>query len=344
MPIGLQVADRQLGCNSGRFRSAKLFNANFSPTEAISTMEHSFIAWAKQRSSKLPQVKLGIGDDCSLLATHGEDLAITTDSLCDGTHFILSECGPRRAGRKLMGVNLSDLASMASEPVAVFLTLCVPKSGSGNYSSGDIAAEVFEGVLSMAQEFNVSIAGGDTNVWDGPLVLGLTAVGTKPADTAWRRSGAKPGDAIVVSGRLGGSILGKHLDFTPRLELARELYKLNLVTAATDISDGFGIDLLNMTVASRCGAEVNLNAIPVSDAAVERSQASGKPAVEHAIGDGEDFELLFSIPKDKVSQLPAELSGVPLTIVGEFVSRTGLWSKEKNGVKQLSPRGYVHGA
>lgn len=307
-------------------------------------MEHSFIAWAKQRSSKLPQVKLGIGDDCSLLATNGDDMVVTTDSLCDGTHFVLAECGPRKAGRKLMGVNLSDLASMASEPVAAFLTLCIPKSGCGPLSSGDIAAEVFEGVLEMAKEYGVSIAGGDTNVWDGPLVLGLTAIGSKPADQSWRRSGAKPGDAIVVTGKLGGSILGRHLDITPRLELAKELYNLGIVSAATDVSDGFGIDLLNMTVASRCGAEVFLSAIPISDDATKLSETSGKQPVEHAIGDGEDFELLLAVPKEKLAQMPAELCGVPLTVVGEFVSRTGLWSKEKKGVRQLSPRGYVHGA
>lgn len=307
-------------------------------------MEHSFIAWAKQRSSKLPQVKLGIGDDCALLASSGEDFVVTTDSLCDGTHFVLSECGPRKAGRKLMGVNLSDLASMASEPVAVFLSVCIPKNGCGNLSSGDIAAEVFEGVLSMAKEFNVSIAGGDTNVWDGPLVLSLTAIGTKKPDAAWKRSGAKPGDAIVVSGKLGGSILGKHLDFVPRLELARELAKLDLVTAATDVSDGLGVDLLNMTVASRCGAEVHLPNIPISDDANKLAETSGRAALEHAIGDGEDFELLLAVPKEKLSELPAELCGVPLTVIGEFVSRTGLWSKEKKGVRQLSPRGYVHGS
>ncbi len=311
-------------------------------------MEHSFIAWAKQRSSKLPQVKLGIGDDCALLecpgleslgeGSSGKDWAVTTDSLCDGTHFILSECGGRRAGRKLMGVNLSDLASMAAEPVAVFVSACLPKTG-----AGDLAAEIFEGILGMAQEYNVAIAGGDTNVWEGPLVLNMTAMGTVDPNRAWKRSGAKPGDAIVVSGKLGGSLLGKHLEFVPRLHLAKELSELGIVAAATDISDGLGIDLLNMTVASRCGAEVHLDRVPISDAAHTRSQDSGKEALEHAIGDGEDFELLLAVPQEHLSRMPKEIDGVPLTVVGEFVSRTGLWSKEKKGVQQLSPRGYVHG-
>ncbi len=304
-------------------------------------MEHSFIAWAKQRSSKLPQVKLGIGDDCALLAAGEVDWAVTTDSLCDGTHFNLTECGGRRAGRKLLAVSLSDLASMAADPVAAFLSLCLPRNAP-NGSTGDLAAEIFEGVLALSKEFGVSIAGGDTNVWDGPLVLNLTAMGKVPVDGAWKRSGAKAGDAIVVTGNLGGSILGKHLDFTPRVELAKKLHALGVVSAATDISDGLGIDLLNVTVASRVGAEVDLSRVPISDAANTQSEQTGQPAIDHAIGDGEDFELLLAVPQESLDKLPPEIDGVTLTPIGQFVSRTGLWAKEKRGVRQLSPRGFVH--
>ncbi len=301
-------------------------------------MEHSFIAWAKQRASKLPQVALGIGDDCALLSTNGDDFAITTDSLCEGTHFILADCGGYRVGRKLLAVNLSDLASMAAEPIAVFLSLCLPRSG-----AGDLAASIFDGVFDLAKQYRVAIAGGDTNVWDGPLVVHLTAVGRKPSGTAWKRSGAKPGDAIVVSGELGGSILGKHLDFEPRLELARELSSLGIVTAATDISDGLGVDLLNVTVASRCGAEVDLSRVPISPQAVELSERTGRTPLEHALGDGEDFELLLSVPPENLSRLPSTLCGIRLSTIGTFVSRTGLWSRSKSGVAQLAARGYVHG-
>jgi thiamine-monophosphate kinase len=300
-------------------------------------MEHSFIAWAKQRSSKLPSVKLGIGDDCALLATAGEDIVVTTDSLCDGTHFILKECGPRRAGKKLIGVNLSDLASMAATPIAVFLSLCLPRA-----TAGDTAAEIFEGVFDVAKQFQVSIAGGDTNVWDGPLVIHMTAIGASIPGKSWTRSGANVGDAIFVSGQLGGSILGKHLDFEPRVELAKELLPMGLVTAATDISDGLGIDLLNLTVASRCGAEVKLDQIPLSDASRELAETSGKTPVDHALGDGEDFELLMTVKGELVDQFPKHIQGVPLTRIGTIVSRTGLWTKEKSGVKQLPPKGYVH--
>jgi thiamine-monophosphate kinase len=306
-------------------------------------MEHSFIAWAKQRAARLPKVKLGIGDDCALIGVESvdstqSDLVVTTDSLCDGTHFILSECGAQAAGRKLMAVNLSDLASMAAVPVGVFLSLCLPKE-----NPGDIASGVFEGVHELAAKYRVAIAGGDTNVWAGPLCLNLTAVGKVPIDSAWLRSGASPGDAIVVTGRLGGSILGKHLSFEPRLQLAAELRRLGIVSAATDISDGLGIDLLNMTVASKCGAEVSLDQVPISDEAILCAQKSGRNALDHALGDGEDFELLLAIPESKLDRMPHEIEGVPLTRIGTFVTRTGLWSKQKSGVRQLAPRGYVHG-
>jgi thiamine-monophosphate kinase len=305
-------------------------------------MEHSFIAWAKQRANRLPKVKLGIGDDCALLGQESvdsrvSDLVVTTDSLCDGTHFILAECGARAAGRKLMAVNLSDLASMAATPRAVFLSLCLPKT-----NAGDLAAEVFEGVLELAAKYHVSIAGGDTNTWDGPLCIHLTAMGTVDTGKGFLRSGASPGDAIVVTGTLGGSILGKHLSFEPRLSLAKQLCELGIVAAATDISDGLGIDLLNVTVASKCGAEVSLEAIPISDAAVECAKASTKSPLEHALGDGEDFELLLAVPNDKLAQLPSQLDGVPLTKIGQFVTRTGLWSRGKRDVQQLAPKGYVH--
>jgi thiamine-monophosphate kinase len=306
-------------------------------------MEHSFIAWAKQRATRLPKVKLGIGDDCALIGADSvdssqSDLVVTTDSLCDGTHFILTECGAQAAGRKLIAVNLSDLASMSAIPVSVFLSLCLPKE-----KAGDLAAGVFEGVYELADKYKVSIAGGDTNVWNGPLVVHMTAIGKVPVGGGWLRSGASAGDAIVVTGKLGGSILGKHLSFEPRLEMAAELRRLGVVTAATDISDGLGIDLLNMVVASKCGAEVWLDKVPISDDAKLCARTSGRTPLEHALGDGEDFELLLAIPKEDLAKLPPEIDGVPLTHIGNFVTRTGLWSKDKTGVKQLAPRGYVHG-
>ncbi len=300
-------------------------------------MEHAFIAWLKQRVAHLTQVEVGIGDDAAVLSPCDRPMVVTTDSLCDGTHFLLHECGPRAVGQKLAAVNLSDLAAMAADPVALFLSLCLPRSGAAN-----LATEIVEGVLHWAEGFHVPIAGGDTNTWDGPLAVNITAIGKAPIRGAWLRSGAKPGDAIVVSGSLGGSLLGKHLTFEPRLKLATWLREHVEVHAATDISDGLGQDLLNVFSQSGCGACLDLERIPISEAAIQMAASSGRSPLEHAMSDGEDFELLLAIPASEASRLPKEVDGVPLTVIGEFASRTGLWTREKGKWKQIPPKGYVH--
>ncbi len=175
-------------------------------------MEHSFIAWAKQRASRLPQVLLGIGDDAAVLKLDRE-MVVTSDSLCDGTHFVLDECGPRAVGRKLAGVNLSDLAAMAAKPKAFILSLCLPKLTHGFnrgdcQSSSSIATEIFEGVYEYAERYSVAIAGGDTNRWNGPLCVNITAIGEAAASGVWKRSGAKPKDVIVVTGASEEVFLG----------------------------------------------------------------------------------------------------------------------------------------
>jgi len=323
-------------------------------------MEHSFIAWAKQRVSKLNQPEVGIGDDAAVLRPSNRSRVVTTDSLCEGSHFILSECGPRAVGRKLAGANLSDLAAMAATPTDMFVSLCLTKllkktdiraqpvasaigSGERGLSPSQVAVEIFEGIVEYAERYGVAISGGDTNLWDGPLVVSMTAVGEAPEGGCWLRSGAKPGDHVVVTGELGGSILGRHLNIEPRIELAKVLKKEFTIHAATDISDGLGVDLLSLFSASRCGAEIELNKIPVSDAALKLASITGKSAIEHAMGDGEDFELLLAVPESEMHRLPTEIAGVRLNSIGRFVSRTGLWQRDGGKVKQLAPKGYVHG-
>ncbi len=237
-------------------------------------MEQSFVAWAKMRARRLPQVKLGIGDDAALLAGTGADTVITTDSQMDGVHFKLSEVDPRRIGRKLVNVNLSDLAAMAAEPECVFLSLCLPMSDEAAETER-FASELYEGVCDALAEFDVALAGGDTNCWNGPLVLNMTAVGRVQNDIVWRRDGALPDDLIVVTGPLGGSILGKHLDFVPHIETARKLRDAVAIHSAMDISDGLSVDLLRMCDASSCGAILDLERVPISQAAEELSRESG---------------------------------------------------------------------
>ncbi len=300
-------------------------------------MEQSFVAWAKMRARRLPQVKLGIGDDAAILASSNEDWVVTTDTLMDGVHFKSTEVSGERIGRKLISVNLSDLAAMAAEPVAVFLSLCLPRS-----ASQQLAADIYEGVCQVAERYKIALAGGDTNCWDGPLVVSLTAMGTTVGGLAWVRSGALPGDAIVVTGPLGGSILGKHLDFEPRIELARLIRDRINVHAAMDISDGLSTDLLRMCDASHCGAVLDLSKIPVTEQAIQLSTASGKTPVEHALGDGEDFELLLAVDETDLQVLTELVGQSQCHKVGKFTSRTGLWALEGSRIRQLPVTGYVH--
>lgn len=299
-------------------------------------MEHSFIAWLQQRVSQLPKPRLGIGDDAAWIDAP-QGCIVTTDSLCEGTHFKVAECGPRAVGRKLAGVNLSDIAAMAAEPRGLFLSLCLPRPHAASY-----ACEIAEGVLEMATQFETPLAGGDTNVWDGPLVVHMTAIGEATDRGCWKRSGAQIGDRIFVTGSLGGSILGKHLQFEPRIRLARHLRDHFTIHAAADISDGLGVDLQNIIAASRCGACIDLDAIPISNDAMRLSDQTGRPAKEHAWGDGEDFELVFTVSADEAQRLPDSIDGVSLTNIGEIVSRTGLWTREGKNWKQVPPKGYIH--
>lgn len=300
-------------------------------------MEQSFVAWAKMRASRLPQVKLGIGDDAAVLAGSRNDIVVTTDSLLDGTHFILAEVEPRRIGRKLVNVNLSDLAAMAAEPEALFVSLCLPPE-----NTEEVAAEVFEGICEAAARFGCAIAGGDTNCWDGPLALHLTAIGRTEPDKFWTRSGARADDVIVVTGPLGGSLLGKHLDFEPRIDWMRAVRGNVEIHAAMDISDGLSIDLLRMCNASGCGAVLDLPSVPISAAAKEMAERSGREALAHALGDGEDFELLLAVPERELPALRALVGKDQALEVGRFISRTGLWSRRGSRIEQLPATGYVH--
>jgi len=308
-------------------------------------VEQSFVAWAKMRARRLPQEKVSIGDDAAVLAATDSDLVVTTDSQCDGVHFRLGETDPRAIGRKLVNVNLSDLAAMAADPRCVFLSMCLPNQVQTNpaMATDALASEIYEGVCEALAKFDVGLAGGDTNCWDGPLSLTLTAIGQTVDNVTWLRNNAQPDDAIVVTGPLGGSILGKHLDFTPRIDLARAIRSSIPVNAAMDISDGLSVDLLRLTDASHCGAILELDKVPISDAAVQASESSNKQPIEHALGDGEDFELLLTVPPDSVQQLQQLVGEDSAIVVGSITSRTGLWAREGGKIRQLTSSGYIHG-
>ena len=299
--------------------------------------EFAFIEWLRRQTPADPRVVLGPGDDAAAVQfTAGSLCLITTDMLMDGTCFRLAEAGPRAVGRKALGVNLSDLAAMAGRPVGAVVSLALPRQGAQVLAEG-----LFRGLREMADEYDTSIVGGDTNTWDGPLVISVTAFGEAIAPGPVRRSGARTGDWLLVTGPLGGSIRGRHLTFRPRVREALRLQALVSLHAMIDISDGLAADLGHVCAESRCGAVLRAEDIPI--AAEAFSLGDGKTPLEHALTDGEDFELLLAVaPEDGRRLLETQpVEGVTLARVGECMDQ-GLWLEAAGRRQVLEPRGYVH--
>jgi thiamine-monophosphate kinase len=310
-------------------------------------METEFIAWLRERLPPHPQLLLGPGDDAALLRLSDRpECLVTVDLLTDQVDFRLAESDPRLIGRKALAVNLSDIAAMAGRPLAAVIALALPRPG-----ALELATKLYEGMLPLAVEYQVAVAGGDTNCWDGPLAISVTLLGETSKRGALCRTGARPGDAIVVTGSFGGSILGRHFDFTPRVREALVLNARYELHAAIDVSDGLSLDLARLANASGCGARINTAEVPIADAArdlaqrdlAQRDGAAGD-ALAHALGDGEDFELLLAVPPDAARRMLAEQPlDVPLTVIGQFVTEPGLWQNDVGGVlRPLVPRGWIH--
>ena len=197
-------------------------------------MESEFISWLTAKFPKHPMLLDGIGDDAAVLEWPTKtNLVVTTDMLMDGVDFIVGDVEAQAIGYKALAVNLSDLAAMAAEPVAVVVSLALPQRG-----GLQMAKELYEGMLPLAKKYNVAFAGGDTNSWDKPLAISINAFGKDNNERALRRSGAKPGDRILVTGAFGGSILRRHLAPQPRIQEALQLHSKYELHAGIDVSDG----------------------------------------------------------------------------------------------------------
>jgi thiamine-monophosphate kinase len=209
-----------------------------------------------------------------------------------------------------------------------------------------MATALYDGLLPLAERYHLAIAGGDTNSWDGPLVVSVTLLGKVTEHGPLTRAGARPGDRIIVTGALGGSILGRHLDFEPRVREALLLADRYELHAGMDLSDGLALDLARLAAESGCGAAVDLGRIPISGDARQLASRlnDGSTPLDHALSDGEDFELLLAVPPDEAERMLAEQPlDIPLTSVGEFIAEAGLWQYEAGRPRRpLEPRGYQH--
>lgn len=298
--------------------------------------EFEFIDWVRQHTGYHSRVRVGPGDDAAVLQGSNRPLVVTTDMLLEGSCFLLAEAGPRRVGRKAIAVNLSDLAAMAAVPLAAVVSVGLPRQG-----GRQLAEELYQGMREMADAFQTPLVGGDTNSWEGPLVISVTLLGEATEDGAVLRSGARVGDWLLVTGPLGGSIRGHHLDFTPRVREALQLHEMVDLHAMIDISDGLAADVWHICQESGCGAVLRAEAIPLSEDS--RKMTDGRSPLEHALGDGEDFELVLAVSPAEGRRLieTQPVPGITLVLVGECVEQ-GLWLEEKGQRQVLPPRGYVH--
>lgn len=305
-------------------------------------MERQFISWLRQRLPPHPLLRLGPGDDAAVLRMTGVDeCVVTVDLLTDHVDFELAEIDPRRAGRKALAANLSDLAAMASRPLAGVIALALPRQG-----GMDLAVALYEGMLPLAEQYDLAIAGGDTNSWDGPLAIGVTLLGATTDRGPLCRGGARLGDRILVTGSFGGSILGRHLDFQPRVREALTLHARYELHAGIDVSDGLSLDLAHILEESHCGAVLRADAVPIADDArrLAAKMADGSTPLDHALSDGEDFELILTAPPREAERIVAEQPlDVAIADIGHIEAASGLWIEDAGGHRRpLLPRGWEH--
>ncbi len=309
-------------------------------------MELEFVNWLREHNQAPldSRLQVGIGDDAAVLQLNDPRLVVSKDLLVDGVHFLASEHTPEQIGQKALAVNLSDLAAMGARPRGAVLGLAIPAQLPNDHDRLDYAKRIVKGMLPFAKEFECPIIGGDTSKSRGSLVISVTVFGELVTSEPMLRSGAKPDDVIMVTGPLGGSLTGKHLDFQPRVNEAFQLVQTGLVHAAMDITDGLSLDLARMIEASVCGAVLEEASIPVSSAANEMAKTSGRPPLDHALSDGEDFELLVTTDSQTADvwaeQAPCDCSLIP---IGRIVANRGLFIQPPIGeIRQLKPKGYLH--
>lgn len=255
------------------------------------------------------------GDDMGAVRVGEQVVLVTVDQVAAGVHVDLAAATLEQVGRKAITRNLSDVAAMAAKPVGAVAAVCLPR-GFGD----ERARRLFDAMRTAAEAFACPLIGGDISMWDQPMILTVTVFAEPAGIEPVLRRGAQAGDAVYVTGALGGSgetVAGytHHLDFTPRINVARKLAgdPATRPHCMIDLSDGLARDLGHLCRAADLGAQIDADRLPLSDGAKQAAQRSGQPAWRHAVGDGEDYELLFTAPPGRV---PDAIEGVPITAIG----------------------------
>ncbi len=304
--------------------------------------ELAFVDWLKTylpRHGDEKTVELGVGDDMAVVKAGGESLLFGSDMLLEGVHFNLDDATPEQVGHKAIAVCLSDCAAMAAVPLAAVISF-----GKGESMSMTIIERLYHGLVSVAGDFGCAIVGGDSCAWSQRLVIDVAMLARTDGVKPVTRSGACVDDTLYVTGMLGGSLLGKHLDFIPRVNEARWLARHLHLNAMIDLSDGLSTDLSHICQSSECGAELQEQLLTdvVSRAATELAETSGRDVLDHVLNDGEDFELLLATPTG-LQDLPVLPDGMTLHPVGRIVKGSTVRMIVSDGTSQDLPKGgYRH--
>lgn len=278
---------------------------------------------------------LGLRDDTALIKGNS-DILVTTDMLLDQVHFDSENHDSAKIGYKALSVNISDIAAMGGWPTSAFLSLALPKKSKHK----EFIVGFLRGIKKSATPFGVALDGGDTNYWDGPLVVNVTLLGTPHKNGIAKRSGAKLNDRIFVTGKLGGSLKGRHLSFQPRVEVSKILMDNYIINAMIDISDGLATDLGHILTQSQVGAILFESQIPIH---LDLIEEPNEKKLLKAMTDGEDFELCFTCSPDTANKISLEKK-VPVFEIGKIVNSPEVIRVDCEGIQKVwTKKGYQHG-